>query len=1436
MLEAARITDPIAHTSALTGFLVGAVIGIALIAAVAFATFTCGFGVALLAGMAAGLGASGILALGEGIGKMFSSPAGTIVTGSMNVFTNSLAQAYATVSTVACSNHPPAPVVADGSGNVFVNSLPAARKTDAIVCGAKIDGGSNNVFIGGGTVRYKEVADEVPPWLRTTVDWAFALAGLVGGLAGLVKAAGGLSKALLPCAAKFIGGFIVGEAVGRYVISPVIGRVMGGLFGKPVDVATGRKLLLAQDEIDFVVQSPVPLVGARFYGSNLADESTLGRGWVLPWDLRLQQREGKIWYRDGQGRETGFPLLQPGYSAFSEAEQCYLACSADGQFILYTLNESYFDFGHLDTATDDIAWLRRVEDRSAQWISYHRDENEHVTMIRSSGGQQLRLHYHSGLARLAMVECTHGGTPGALVRYDYDGAGQLLSVTDANGDLSRQFSWADGLMASHTTALGLVSSYTWAEVDGQPRVVACRSSLGEHTTFRYDPAGRQSWATDEQGRTAHWTYDENFQIVACTDLDGASYRMHYNAAGQPLVIELPGERTIAFEYDQLGRIVGETDPLGRVTRTAYDGNSLRVSQLAAADGKRWSAHYDYLGRLLASSDPLGRQARQEYPPGLSPYPVARVDARGGRSVLEWNRRGLLTSYTDCSGKTTHYAYDADGLLAEAIDPLGQRTRIERLRSGEPARVTLPDGSVESFSYNAAGHLTERRYGSERINQWVRNTRGQVLEAIDAAQRRLRYRYDVQGRVIEMEAGTEARYRFEYDKADRLAREIRPDGMERLLRYDAAGSLAEIEKIGAPLAGQAERPRRSTVFERDKMGRLLARLTATATSRYAWDQQDRLLGGARVPTEAGAALGIVASSVNFDYDEAGRLVAEHGAEGTVGYAFDELDKLTALDLPHGQRIDTLSYGSGHVHQIRSAQHIISDFERDDLHREVQRTQGRLTQRMGYDALGRRAWQASGLHAERVGQQQGRLWRDYRYSPAGELAEQRDNLRGSIDFQYDPAGQLQRETRSAEQREEQFAWDAAGNLLDAGAGAGNGSAKSSGQVEGNRLRVWQDIRFDYDAWGNVAVKRKGAHQVQHFSFDAEDRLLKISTETLRGLVEMRFDYDALGRRIASTEARTDSGGITRVEHKRFVWQGLRMVQEVREGGVSSYVYNPDAAYTPLARIDAVIGGAMAAAAIDNARQGTRVFHFHTDLVGAPLEVTDDAGEIAWAGKYKAWGKVDAGEDAALVSRIEQPLRFPGQYEDHGTGLHYNTFRYYDPDVGRYISQDPIGLDGGANLYAYAPNPSGWMDPLGWIHETAPGYHVYELWAPGATKPYYVGITDDLTRRAGEHRTSGRMPDGSTMKTIIRNVTYGKARGIEQANIEHHGTKTGTVGSDLTQATTYDQRGNKIASFDHDNLTRDRTRQAYFEDHYQAEKTRLNPEVDGGGGKSSKGGAGC
>jgi RHS repeat-associated protein len=227
--------------------------------------------------------------------------------------------------------------------------------------------------------------------------------------------------------------------------------------------------------------------------------------------------------------------------------------------------------------------------------------------------------------------------------------------------------------------------------------------------------------------------------------------------------------------------------------------------------------------------------------------------------------------------------------------------------------------------------------------------------------------------------------------------------------------------------------------------------------------------------------------------------------------------------------------------------------------------------------------------------------------------------------------------------------------------------------------------------------------------------VKTEIRGGRIETSFEYDALGRRVAKSEKHIEvSGRISPEQTRRFVWQGLRMVQELRETGLSNYVYSADSPYTPTARVDAYTGpmpvtyepdshGAMQPV---QAKVRPRVLHFHTDLIGAPMEVTDEVGELAWVGDYTAWGKVKKDTEHAFQARIEQPLRYPGQYEDESTGLHFNTFRYYDPDVGRFISQDPIGLMGGENLYSYGPNPTAWVDPLGLTGERLPNtYHSFD-----------------------------------------------------------------------------------------------------------------------------------
>ena len=379
---------------------------------------------------------------------------------------------------------------------------------------------------------------------------------------------------------------------------------------------------------------------------------------------------------------------------------------------------------------------------------------------------------------------------------------------------------------------------------------------------------------------------------------------------------------------------------------------------------------------------------------------------------------------------------------------------------------------------------------------------------------------------------------------------------------------------------------------------------------------------------------------------------------------------AVKLPDGQRIDTLFYGSGHAHQIQANGHTIADIERDALHREVRRSQGELTLHTGYTPLGQVAWQrASALpfaEDETPQEAQSALWWRYLYDARGEMVETRERLHGRTVYDYDRAGQLQL-CHTEESGVERFVWDAAGNLL------GKNPAQALPPLLDNLLKRFDGVQYEHDAWGQV-TRRNGTT----LQWDAEGRLLRSQNRTHQAT----YRYDALGRRIAQRIEEIISPGMPpgreEVRETQFVWQGMRLAQERETGrGTRTYIYDPVRTYAPVARVD-------------RAGSGDTVWYYHTNPAGTAKMVTDAQGKVVWDGLYGAWGKVLANDGGA--HGFAQPLRMPGQYADEVSGLHYNTFRMYDPEAGRFISPDPIGLNGGLNLYQYAPNPIGWIDPLG------------------------------------------------------------------------------------------------------------------------------------------------
>ncbi|MCF5656568.1 RHS repeat-associated core domain-containing protein, partial [Pseudomonas poae] len=222
-----------------------------------------------------------------------------------------------------------------------------------------------------------------------------------------------------------------------------------------------------------------------------------------------------------------------------------------------------------------------------------------------------------------------------------------------------------------------------------------------------------------------------------------------------------------------------------------------------------------------------------------------------------------------------------------------------------------------------------------------------------------------------------------------------------------------------------------------------------------------------------------------------------------------------------------------------------------------------------------------------------------------------------------------------------------------------------VAGNRLMIQGDRHYDHDAFGNLIRERRGKGQalVSEYRYDCQHRLIAVKNPNGQ---TAHYRYDPFGRRISKT-----------VEDKttEFFWQGDKLIAEHHADRHRSYLYEPDS-FRPLALLEGF------------GPDATKPYHYQLDHLGTPQELTAANGEIVWSAHYRAYGQISRLD----VDKIDNPLRFQGQYFDQESGLHYNRHRYYNPDVGRYLTPDPVKLAGGINAYQYVPNPTGWVDPLG------------------------------------------------------------------------------------------------------------------------------------------------
>lgn len=922
---------------------------------------------------------------------------------------------------------------------------------------------------------------------------------------------------------------------------------------------------------------------------------------------------------------------------------------------------------HYAALKDDApSLLQRISEPCGNDILFEWNADNTLHALTDSAGQRVVCRYDRGRLASAWLDDEI-----CLVSYAYDEQRQLVCVTGRGGSVRRRFRWQDGLMSAHEDANGLLSEYRWREIDGLPRVVGFRHSGGEQLTFEYDFENGIRRAIRDDGAQANWLIDDDDNVARFTDYDGRQTTFVYRD-GELSDVILPGGAMRCSTWDKYGRMTSETDPAGRRTEYYWYRLTDRITRTVYPDGTSSQAMYDLRGRLQSETDPAGNAIAYHYPDEEENLPESITDALGGVVRLVWNIQGLLTQRTDCSGSVTRFSYDRFGQLIASEDAEGNITRREWNNAGLLSAVIHPDGSRESLVWNERGQLTGWRDPLESEVSWAYNALGLPVSLTDRIGRVRQWRYDPRGNLLRLDNGNGAEYRFTYDAVGRPLSETRPDETVRHMEWDARGFLCALEENGRPVADGGI-ARRVQQFSYDDSGLLIGRTQRHAEYRYVRDLSGQITRIRRTPTAEGVALGIESDEIAYRHDAAGRVLSESGINGAVGYEWDALSNLTGLTLPGEQKLAWLHYGSGHVSAIRFGQQLVTEFTRDRLHREVRRTQGAREQLRQYDSLGRRTLQRSELSTDVTLPEQAILERLYRYTARGELSGVSDTLRGEVDYGYDAEGRLLKhyEARQGHSRA-QFSYDAADNL------AANDDAVP---VTDNRLQHWQALFMKYDHWGNLVSRRNGLYE-QHYAYDAENRLVSARGTGPEGRFEAHYHYDALGRR--TRKIVTTAHGTTET---RFLWQGYRLLQEQQESGLcSTYIYDPNEAWSPLARVDHL-----------RDQSSGEIYWFNTDLNGAPLEVTDEHGAVRWSGQYGSFGEVRHQSEgfSRVVNRTamaHQPLRYAGQYADGETGLHYNLFRYYDPQVGRFIVQDPIGLNGGWNLYQYAPNPLGWIDPTG------------------------------------------------------------------------------------------------------------------------------------------------
>lgn len=873
-------------------------------------------------------------------------------------------------------------------------------------------------------------------------------------------------------------------------------------------------------------------------------------------------------------------------------------------------------------------------------------------------------------------------------KMEFDAAGRLTGIVDPNGFAINLDYGVSGTLETITGPRGRSVSFT---IGANGKIATITDPDGRVLQYQHDADGNLTSFTDTAGSVTSYEYDSNHNLQFVRD-------------GLENVIQ-------RVSYDSEGRVASFTEQGGQEVWTVSYTPASRQTTKSDSRGETWTFIYNENGNVTTRIDPLGNREEFDYDDSFNL--VGFTDKNGNAQTMTYDGSRRLagtgsgeqftyaagsnqpSSYVDARGNATQYGYDANGNVVSILDALGNSTQLGYDAVGRLVAWTDPLGNTSTFGYDANGNRSASTSPLGNINSVTFSASGNLLASTDSLGRATSFTYDAgfvlgfqdNDRVSSVRDPLGGDTDFSYDAAGNLTQVTDPIGNSRVLEHDSFGRVTRLQNA----AGQAwtfeydvkgnvvtstDPKGQTTIFTYDDLGRLASKQVPGNTYTFQYDAEGNLIrtedddsvllfsynADGQVSNAQTLSKGVLPdTTISYSYDANGNRTSMTDPQGgTTNYQYDALDRVVGLSNPNGQVVslsyDAVSRRTGIA--IVGGRDAAYSYDGEDRLLSVVNSVGSSeTSRFEYqyDAVGNRVslQDQDGLH-------------QYLYDQLDRLvsATHPTGSNPAEGYAYDRVG-----NRSSSQLSSAYTYDAA-----------------------NRLIEDDEFTYEYDANGNLTKKTgKSSGQETSFDYDAEDQLTQVTLSDGRVVT---FRYDGLGRRI---EKSVDGQII------RYVHDGEDLLLELDAAGavIARYTHAPQDVEGPF-----VAGGGSDQPLV--MERGGQNFFYHTDGLGSVAQLTDEVGNVVNSYAYDTYGRVVEATEGVL-----NPFAFAAREFDPETGLYFYRTRYYEPNLGRFLSEDLVALglvraraglvpshapvqseaQDELNLYAYVGNnPVNFLDPNG------------------------------------------------------------------------------------------------------------------------------------------------